>query len=311
MHTFSTLRDEVLRHLDEYGDTGTTKANVDNALNQAHFQRLTEERWPFMLWRVPVTFTLTSGQQLYSLHQSFHRPYYFRNTTTRQNLIEVPVRELSDVGVDWNNDTTGRHVALWGRSPVQNQPTSYSQITIVSDNAADTSSTKAITIEGETYDGIETETITPNGLSSVTGSKEFCHITAVTKAGEWVGKLTMTSDAGTVTNLTLHPTEFGRSYQQLYFTWVPGGGETIEYRFYRTPRTLSADNDIPEIPFPHSNLLVWDALMILAAYDGQIDPGRLQVWQDNQERMVVAMKQALTDGQSLDSTPRLIRFIES
>jgi hypothetical protein len=41
---------------------------------------------------------------------------------------------------------------------------------------------------------------------------------------------------------------------------------------------MSADNDIPDVPFPYTKILVFDALLDLAAYNGQMDNGRIGLW---------------------------------
>lgn len=113
MQTLKSLRDQVLNWLDEAGDTGTTKTNVDNAINIAHQQRCAADRWSFMEWQQPITFSLNSGQQYYSLHQQFGRPKYFWNQTQKIFLTEVPPRTQPE-HVDWNTDTTGAGFQLQG-----------------------------------------------------------------------------------------------------------------------------------------------------------------------------------------------------
>jgi hypothetical protein len=294
LDTLKTLRDQVLYWLDEANDSGSTKKNVDYALNQAHQQRCLQFPWKFMLLG-PVTLTLVPNQRVYSLHQEFDKPLYFRNTLTGEYLREVPIRSLGPSGLDWNSDKEGDTYTLWGRSPVENQPSAASVLTIVS-TGSDAGSTKAIIVRGETADGVTTETINPNGTTPVAGLVQFTRILQVTKISVWSGTLTMTSNAGSVTNLKLFPAELGRSYQQLQLLWIPQRADTIEYRFYRKPSPLTNDNDIPDIPHPHTQILVWDALKLLLGYDAQLDSARMRLIDENQARAEQALRESEFDG---------------
>lgn len=315
MDTLKNLRDEVLYQLDEPTDTGSTKTNVNNAINQAHVQRLTQVNWPFMIWPPPglnpETFTTVANQKGYSLHPEFHRPYYFKNQTIDELLIETPSRNIGPQGFDWSVQADGKNYVLQGISAVQNQPSAASVMTIVSSSVNDVGSTKAVIVRGETTDGVTIDTINPNGTTPVAGLVSFTRILNVTKSSAWSGTMTMTSNAAAVTNLKLFASEFGRNYQQLMFLSIPSGAQIIEYRFYRKPSTLSNDNDIPDIPAPYGKILVWDALMVLSAYDGRIDSGRMAVWRDNQTKLELAMQQAFLEGQSIEAQPRYVRYINN
>lgn len=309
METFSSLRDQVLYWLDEAGDTGTTKTNVDNALNQAHQMRLTQTNWPFMKWHQPVRLTLTSGETFYSLHQEFHRPVYFINTSTNAYMIEVPNRDVAALSLEGTTiSDNALYFRLASRIPVQAQPAAASTLTIVSDNAGDNTTAKAIIIRGETTDGVTTETLLPNGVTPVTSTNTFTTILQVTKSATWTGKLTL-SDAST-TLLKLFPSEYGRSYQQIELL-TPVSGDTIEYQFYRNPSPLVNDFDLTDIPPPFSQILVWDTLVLFAGYNTELRPQSIAVWRQQQQGLDTAMRQAFLEGQSLEARPRYVRFIEN
>ena len=306
METLKTIRDEVLGWIDEVGDTDTTADNVDAAIRQAHSQRVTQERWPFMLYP-KQTFSLVANQQLYSLHQQFHRPLYFFNQTHKKFLEQIPPRQLTDTDIDWIAGQNSNTFTLWGTQPVQAQPTSASVVTIVSTSASDNTAAKAVIVRGETTNGIETETITPNGLTGVAGTKSFSTILNVTLTANWAGTLTMTSNSAAVTNLKLVAGEKGREYQQLRLLYLPSA-DTIEYQFFRKPSPLTNENDILDIPYPHGKILVWDTLLLMAAYDNQVEGNRMGVWIDNQKRMDTALRQAYLEPQSLKSRGRYVKY---
>lgn len=307
METLKTLRDQCLYLLDEAGDTGTTKTNIDNFINQAHQSRCVMKQWPFMLWDTPETFTTADGDQLYALHSEFMFPSYFFNRTKKKYLVESNSRQIEPSGVRWNEDVQGERFMLWGRTPVQNQPAAASTVRIVSSSASDTQSSKAITIKGVTASGVTSESLTPNGATLVTSTNSYSKILAVTKAAVWVGNMTMTSDSGAVTNLTLFPNELGRNYQQIYLLFDPDAADVIEYRFYRKPSQLTADNDIPDIPDPFSQILVWEAALMIAAYNNMAEEGRVKMWRERMLRWEDAMERTFFEGGSIAAEPRFIR----
>jgi hypothetical protein len=307
MDTLQILRDEVLGWIDEVGDSGDTADKVDNALRQAHHLRCTEHPWRFMLYP-KQRFTLAASTISYTLHPLFHRPLYFYNVTQTQFLEETPARQLDDFDIDFINSVSDTAFRLEGTAAVAAQPSSASVVTLVSTDATDTGSAKAVTIRGETTSGIETETLTPTGTTPVAGTKSFTTIINVTVAGVWAGTLTLTSNSAAVTVLRLVAGELGRQHQQMRLLWTPSGGDIIEYQFYRSPSPFSADNDIPDIPFPHSKILVWDALLLMAAYDDQVEPGRVRVWERKQQELDNSLRNAYLEPQSLQSRRRFVKY---
>lgn len=310
LYTYSDLKTQVLTNLDEAGTTGTTATLAGNFINQAQQLRLAMQPWPFMVWDSAETFTCTTGTRFYALHQEYWRPLYFFNQTTQCYLIETPARQLADTQARWNTDTGHPlQFRLASRSAVQAQPTSSSTIRIVSSSASDTTAAKAITVRGVTANGVTSESLTPNGISQVTSTNSFSKILAVTKGAAWVGNLTMTSNAGAVTNLFLFPTEYGRNYQQIELLVSPSA-DVIEYRFIRQPIILSSDNDIPDIPPPHSQILVWDALLLFAGYNTDLSSKSIEAWTSMQKKMEIQLAEAFLEGQSLESNPRYVRYID-
>lgn len=302
--TFKEIRDEVLNWLDEAGATGTSLTNVNNAINEAHRRRLTAEPWPFMIWDTAETFTLTAADQLYTLHHLFHRSFYFFNRTKKDYLKEVSAKYLSPSGARWNTDSDGNKYVLWGRTPVSEQPASASTVSIVSTSALDNTAARAITIRGLTSSGLESETITPTGTTTAAGAKSFTKILGVTKGATWVGTLTVT--AGATTLLTLLSTEMGRSHQLLFLLGSPTTADTIEYRFYRLPSRLVDDNDITDIPPGHEQILVWDSLLAMGAYDNRLDGGRLEEWRKRQTDADQAFRAAFSEIQGVDAHSRYV-----
>jgi hypothetical protein len=286
IYTYADIQNQVLANLDETGTTGTTLTVVQNFLNAAQIARLASQPWSFMLWDQPETLTTTASDRFYALHPEFWRPHYFFNRTTKDYLIEVPPRGLAETGVRWNetSEQSAQYFRFAGRLPVETQPAATGTVSIVSTSASDNTSAKAITIVGVTANGVTSESITPNGTTPVTSTNSYSKILNVTKAAAWAGNLSL-KDSSSNTMLFLFPTEYGRSYQQMELLAAPKGSEVIEYRFYRQPRKMTADNDIPDIPPPHSQILVWDALVMFAGYNTEISPAAIAMWKGNADRM--------------------------
>lgn len=307
MDTRKSLEEEVLSWLDESGDTVTTRTNVRNALAQAHLQRVTQTDWPFLMWPEPQTFNLVVGQRNYVLHQEYGRPFYFRDVDQSKDLVEIPFRNYKPSFTDEKYK-----FVLWNRSPVAAHPSSASKLTFVSDDADDSGTSKGIYLRGMTASGVRTETINPTGLSSVDSVHTYLPsgIVTLSKFGTWEGNLTVTANSGVVAVVTLSPDEIARSYQQIRMLWEPDDADEIEYNFFRTPTPLDADYAIPDIPYPFSRVLVWDALVLLAAYDGRIDSNRKDLWRQNQQAIDTSMRQTFLDGQSLGAEAPGVHYID-
>ncbi len=307
--TIGALHSELLGWLDESNalTTSSTYLNASAALKQAHTLRVTEDQWKFMLWPGEASFTTTLNRQVYSLHQEFMRPYYMRNYSRKQWMVETPSRNLTDDSIDMDLDQGNSRYTIWGRSAVANQPTSASVVTIVSSSDSDVSSSQAIVITGDTEnDGVASETIVPIGTIPTAGSIEFTNILDITKSTTWTGTMTVTANDGDVHVLTLFANEYGRSYPQIQLLYQPCEGEVIKYKFYRKPKDFINPGDITNIPAPFERILIFDALLMMGSYDKRLDGGRMALWQKWRDDLDFQMRQTYIEGQSLGAEPRLI-----
>lgn len=290
IRTFKQLRDEVLRFLDQAGETGTSKLVIDDTLRGVHTARLTERKWAFMLWDEPQTLTTVVGQRRYGLHQEFFRPLYFWNAATK-NYVTQHVEsnlQLSPYATATDYDRDGGAVTDWttmvgtasrfkfaGLWPVQNQPTSASVLSVAGESG------KTVVVKGVATSGIVSETITVGTPST----NSFSKILAVSKGDGWTQTLTLTSNSGAVTNLVLTSTEMSRQYRVMELLSTPTAAEAITYQFYRKPSALLLDNDIPDIPGEFSRVLVFDALLQVAAYNKTLDRAAIGLWVNEQKRL--------------------------
>lgn len=317
VQTLKMLADQVLNYLDQAGDAGTTKNVVYDTIRRAHAARCTEQKWNFMLWSEPKTLTLVVGQRQYSLHQEFFRPLYFYSTTNKQFLVQVTEQTLlqglrgyavpydfdiaAGAGTDWTNTSGSAYrFKFSGISPVANQPTSASGLTITGETG------KTVTVYGETEDGVTSETITVG----TPGSVEFTKILDIAKGDGWTQTMTMTSNSGAVTNLKLFASEAGRQYRQIELLTSPNQAESIQYQFYRQPSALPSDNSVPNIPAPFSNVLVYDALILLSEYNDGISPALLQHASKEQLRLVSGLMDYDQGTDAINADAQYINYIE-
>jgi len=143
---------------------------------------------------------------------------------------------------------------LIGYSPVQNQPTSASALSFVSSSASDT----AVVINIQGLDGssvLVSETVTLNGTSSVSSTYSYTKIMSLSKDVVSVGKVTVTSNAGVVTNVVIAAKDRHASHPMVGLYSIPDSVDTIYYDFTMKLQTLSANDDISLIPEQYHDVM--------------------------------------------------------
>ena len=298
MLTFKDIQDQVLLLWDAPGETGNFLTIVQNAINDAHAERCNAQRWSFMLWEDVLTFTTVSGTLNYRLHPLFHRFHRIYNTSDTHKLIEVPPREY------YESPETKFHFHMVEPSSVAADPASTGTLSIVSSSASDTTPTLTVRFIDSNSEEVS-ETLTANGTSTVTTTASANKVLSVTKGGTWVGTVTL-KDSDSNTLLTLSATEYGKTYPQIRLLKDPEQADTVEYRFYRRPRILAADYDIPEIPYPFSRILIWDTLLLLASYDEAKEPG---MWVEQRRQWDKKLADNYLEGQALGGRVRQVRDV--
>lgn len=300
--TFKTLVDDVLLWTGDKDDQATMRELAKNAVRYAHELRLTRDRYSFMVFPRVQTFTTVSGQDTYSLHESFLSPVYFKNRTTGKPLRTVPFAR----SVEFRETTAGsmEYVSLHGMSRFQAQPgvNGVISVTGVGGDAA-----KTITLVGETSGGVVEETVNVNASS--TNSFLAGGLIDIIKNGDsWTGNVTLT-DAGATTLLVLAPSVYGRQFKQLQSLRPIGAGDTIEYQFIRQPKTLQYDNDIPDIPYPFDQILALDALVRLSGFT-RASANEIREWKNQIEELENQLAMHYQDGLASDSEVNYSPLVE-
>lgn len=285
MLTYRNLIDQVLKFLDQAGDTGTGLDLVKYALQTSHEKRAMAERWSFMLWPTPITFSFVEGKRNYILHPLAAMLTDFWNDTADMIMREVPTRSRFKKGVQDDR----YHFEFVRNVPVKVQPatgvlTVTGSVRIVFVNAA-----------GD----VVSEDVT--NASTVASVVEVVDVTKLTDVA------TTIVDSASTNILTLAVGEFNKTYPQIRLFGDGVGSEKARYRFYRRPTLLTHDNDIPNIPFPFSRILVFDALLELATYNDSL-PQRY--WLAQQAEWERLLQQTYQEGEMEGSESRTVHDID-
>jgi len=318
IYTLDALRRQVLRELDEEGDAPTTLVLATDYLNQAHQMRALSYSKFFLLHPKAALIQTIPGVQRYTLNPLVANILYLRNDSEELLMREIPNRGLSTGSFDWaKEDGSASEFMFWGHTQVKNQPLTPGVLTVVSSNDGDRPAsgqppTTQVAVKGTNTEGdVFIEIFTLEGTFPVMGNYPFEEIISVTKSGEFKGTLTITADGGATQILSLSPAEMGKQYRQIFLVQKPQIAETLSYRFFRKPLILINDYDVPELPSPYSQLLVWDALMLFAGYNTDIRPETTAAWGRQQEHWETALDQYLKDSTTLGAEPLFVQDKES
>jgi len=307
MHTFAELRTRVLRFLDEATNTQTSMTNlVNDALNASHTRVLLSRSWPFLRWPREETLTTVASTRVYALNHNVSRLVHLWDTTARSFVPLIPYRNWENLSVDRTETVSQPPGAVYGAWwPVAVQPSTPTTLTIQSSSSSDTTG-KTVTLRGFNTNGaLISESITANGTSTVASTNSYAHLLNVTKGGTWVG--TMTLKESSTTLLTLLAAEEAKQYPTLEFVETPSAARTYTYAFQRTPRQLSADNDIPETPFPFSEIHVYDALLDLTNYNTEATTPEQMLWRMRRDDLYKQLCEFTDHTAAIGASPRFVR----
>src|SRR3990167_979253 len=282
MLTFKDIQDEVLLFLDQVDETGIGLDLVKSAIVRANERRLVSERWSFMLWPTPVNLSFVSGQRVYTLHPLAAMVSDFTNGTTV--MKETPTRARYKSGVQEDR----YHFEFVKASPVRVQPTEgvltvtgYARIVYVDDDG----DVQSEDVQNTTTTGTVTEVVQVTKLNASTLS---------------------IVDAASTTILSLTASEYGKTYPQIRLFADGNSADAGTYRFYKRPEKLDHDNDIPEIPYPFSRVLTFDALLEIATYN---DSKPQDYWIAQADLWDRQLRQTYIEGESEGSESKQVQNV--
>jgi len=308
MRTFKQLQDATLQWMADGGDTGLLRTLVKDGLNRTHQNLLNDDRYDFMLWPRNETLSVTANKTVYPLHPRFQHPLYFYNPDTNIYLEEIPPKGLMESQADWNDGTTDEvdRFMLTGIAKVTAQPTTAAPVVITMGGAQ--ASSLSVTITGISSGVPVTETLTSGTTwTTLTTTNSYEVIEDITKNGiGWTQTLTATCGGTTIT--VLPASTYGVQYRLLELVETPTTAQTILYRFYRHPRELVLDNDVPDLPGDFDDILVYQTLLAMAGYT-RATPDEQQLWGAQVRKLTDVLQMTYRSSRSMGGRPTYTRFI--
>lgn len=212
-----------------------------------------------------LTLSVVSGTQEYALSAflDMAKIKYFTERTTKRRIEMKTIQEIRERMPDpttWDGPPEFAYFA--GYSPVQEQPTSASLIEAVS-TLGDTS---VIKFEGLNAAGTAMigEELTLTGAVPVQTVNQYSQIINIGINGFFTGTLTLTSNAGVVTNAVISPRMRQPRFPKVGFLPVPSSAMTLYYDGNFDLPPLVNDNDFSLIPERYH-----DAIEEYCLYRGQ------------------------------------------
>lgn len=306
MKTYKQLQDDVLSWMADAEDDGLMRDLVKLALNASHKKILTSMPWDFMLWPEIETLSVSASERFYTLHPLYHRPLFFFNTTTKEYLEEVPQSQIIEAQTPWydGEQSDPERFSITTLNHVANQPATAATVSVATTGGTESSS-NSVVVTGIVSGEVREETLSSGSAwSSLTGSLSFSKIISITKVGAtWTRTITVSCGATTI--LSLLSTEFGKQYRQLELLSTPTNSASILYRFYATPRTLTRDNDIPQVPAEFSDLLVLDTLTKMQGYT-RATGDEMVLWKSTFDELLADMRAAYQTARAIGARPKFI-----
>lgn len=236
------LRQDTVTQLST--DQSTVTYRVQIAVQRAIARVWNAKQWTFKQRK--TTLALTSSTSEYNLGKDIGEPYIVLSSLSPY-LIRATAEEDFDTRVP-NPTATGNpdRYMLFEYAGVEVQPTAASALSITSTSASDT--TQSVLVRGVVSGQEDYEQVTLNGTTPVSTTKQFSSIRSVTKSAETAGRVTVQSDSGTVTNLTMGPLEKTIRLKKVRFYPTPSNSGTITIKHFKVPFVPTQALDDSEIP---------------------------------------------------------------
>lgn len=309
MRTYKQLQDAVLQWMADSGDTGLLQTLVKDALNRTHQTLLNDDRYDFLLWPRTETLSITAGQKAYTLHPDVSQLLFVYNPTTNSYLEEIPPKGLMESESRWYDGTTSQpdRFMLTGLSKILTQPTTASVVTVTTTGGTEASA-NSLLITGTSNGAVVTDTLASGSAwGSLTGSQSFDLITDITKIGaSWTRTITVTANSQTL--LTLGASNYGQQYRTLELLEAPTENVSLLYRFYRAPRQLVYDHDVPDVPASFDDILVYTTLVAMQGYT-RATSTELDFWSSQIRKLTDTMQMTYRSARTMGGRPTYTRYI--
>lgn len=274
--TFANIKTNVGNNVQD--TSSGTSTIIANYINNIYFDVLRRFNWD--IYNYDYSLTTVSGTQDYILPRDFGKELYVRDST---NKVEIPFKSLQSLAQDNSSSlsessTVSKYSILEKR--YNNQPSSSSVITVVSDNGDDSS--QKVVIRGISGNVEKTDTINLTATSSAAGSVSFSRIISISKSALTTGSITLTSNSGAITIAEMSPEEIEYKRKFIRVFNIPTGSYVIEIPYKITPMPMVSDHDVPLIP---DDIIEHGATMMAWRYKRQFS--KAEQWERTYEKLII------------------------
>lgn len=196
--------------------------------------------------RSDYQFTTTSGTEDYVLPSDFGKEISVVDTTNKLVLSRLDPQENTRYNYSQLEATGVVNGYVIMDKTVRAQPTSASQLSIVSASASDT--TQVVYIKGLDTNGYETyEEVTLTGTSAATSTYTYSRVHLISKSAATVGAVTVTSNSAAVTVAIFSREQLEHRCKVIRLILVPNSSIVIELNYIQRILPMTQDYDYPII----------------------------------------------------------------
>jgi hypothetical protein len=245
--------DHVNTVLEKLRETPITALSTDTTSEafkaQATVRRAVKRVWNAKQWTFKYrrhTFATEASVEDYILPRQVGEVYGLKSSVAPYTMGVIREDDFDKYVPNPQASGNPQYLRLFETVGVDEQPSAASVITAVSSSASDT--TQKVLIKGLVGGYTDTEELSLNGTTPVNGSKSFTEIYAVTKSAETVGRVTVTSNAGSVTNVILGTQDRTIRLRKVRLYPTPSSAVTITVKNFGLPPALTNAYEDTEIP---------------------------------------------------------------
>lgn len=253
-------------------DTATEAYRVQIATRRAVWRVWNARQWSFKLRQ--HSFPTVSGQTEYVLPKAVGQASIIKSSQPPYRLEGISEDMFDRYVPNPTASGNAQFYRLYEMGGAQNQPSSASTLSITSNSASDT--TQKVFIKGLVNSEVDTEEVSLAGTGTVSTTKSFSAVYAITKSAETEGNVTVTAGATTIGRLAPQEKVLRLRILRLYPT--PGSVYTITVKHFALPPLLTKAYEDTEIP-TH-----WDYIIEQYAFAMALQPkGQEQITEQAQQ----------------------------
>lgn len=223
-------------------DTTTEAYRAQEAVRRAVNRVWNAKQWSFKA--ASRTLSTTSGISEYMLPKSIGEIYSVKNSSSPYTI--TPIRDDNFDQYVPNPVATGSpgYLMLFNMAGAEEQPASAGTVSVVSSSTSDT--TQYVLIKGLVSGQTDYELLALAGTATVTSTKSFSYIFAITKNAETAGRITVTIGSTTIATLATQDKVIRVRKMRLYPT--PDATYTVTVKGFGLPPALTVAYEDTEIP---------------------------------------------------------------